>query len=128
MRKSEISVLTASSRYSQAAALEGHIKQQRQVYTVGQDESLIGRGLCSGALYKACSLPEPIVIVPGVVYIDGATKTWLPKRQATQGVSVDGNENSLSLLKTLIHVKCVKMTEEQVIFLICTSKLFDVVF
>ena len=76
------------------------------------------------------SLPEPIVVVPGVVYNDGTTivTTWLPKRQATPGVSVDGNENSLPLLKTLIHVKCVKMIEEQVIFLICTLKLLDVAF
>ena len=35
---------------------------------------------------------------------------------------------ALSLLKTLIHVKCVKMIEGQVIFFICTVKLLDVVF
>ena len=35
---------------------------------------------------------------------------------------------ALSLLKTLMHVKCVKMIVEQVMFLICTVKLLDVVF
>ena len=58
---------------------------------MGQDESPRGRGLSSGAFYKACarllSLPEPIVVVPGVVYNDGTTvvTTWLLKRQDING-------------------------------------------
>ena len=39
-----------------------------------------------------------------------------------------GDQVALSLLRTLIHVKCVKMIEEQVIFLKCAIKLRDVVF
>ena len=38
------------------------------------------------------------------------------------------NEQEIRLHKHLIHVKCVKMVEEQVIFLKCVIKLLDVVF
>ena len=97
--------------------------------------------MSTSALYKACarllSLPEPIVEIPGVVVVvvvvGGTTimTTWLPKRQATQGVSVDGNENSnlplhfMFLLVTHSKFQQLRyvMVSKEILLKVCYSKV-----